>query len=186
MLNVLTDFIPENERIVTIEDAAELQRNQRHWIALESKSPGADGQGEVTTRDLVRNVLRMRPDRIVVGEVRSGEALDMLQAMNTGHDGSLTTLHANSPRDVISRLETMALMAGVELPLFAIRQQMAAGTPETQPHLLRQILVEFTFTGHQGGCNNASTVDRNPDPYIGSIQHVSQVKRCGAIMGTNH
>ncbi len=126
MLNALTDHIPKTERIVTIEDAAELQLNQRHWISLETKSPSMDGSGAVTTRDLVRNVLRMRPDRIVVGEVRSGEALDMLQAMNTGHDGSLTTLHANTPRDVISRLETMALMSGVDLPLTAIRAQIAA------------------------------------------------------------
>ena len=126
MLNVLTDLIPDNERIVTIEDAAELKLRQKHWISLETKNAGFDGTGEVTTRDLTRNVLRMRPDRIVVGEVRSGEALDMLQAMNTGHDGSLTTLHANSPRDVISRLETMALMSGIDLPLIAIRKQIAA------------------------------------------------------------
>jgi pilus assembly protein CpaF len=126
MLNVLTNFIPDDERIVTIEDAAELQLVQRHWISLETRPAGVDGKGGVGTRELVRNVLRMRPDRIVVGEVRSGESLDMLQAMNTGHDGSLTTLHANSPRDVISRLETMALMAGIDLPVIAIRQQIAS------------------------------------------------------------
>jgi pilus assembly protein CpaF len=126
MLNVLTNFIPTNERIITIEDAAELQLTQRHWISLETRPARVDGVGGVSTRQLVRNVLRMRPDRIVVGEVRSGESLDMLQAMNTGHDGSLTTLHANTPRDVISRLETMALMAGVDLPVIAIRRQIAS------------------------------------------------------------
>ena len=126
MLNVLTNFIPTNERIITIEDAAELQLIQRHWISLETRPARVDGVGGVSTRQLVRNVLRMRPDRIVVGEVRSGESLDMLQAMNTGHDGSLTTLHANTPRDVISRLETMALMAGVDLPVIAIRRQIAS------------------------------------------------------------
>ena len=126
LLNVMTGFIPGKERIVTIEDAAELQLKQRHVVSLETKPPNADGKGEVAPRDLVRNVLRMRPDRIVVGEVRSGESLDMLQALNTGHDGSLTTLHANSPRDAIARLETMALMAGFDIPLRAIRTQIAA------------------------------------------------------------
>ncbi|QNB48409.1 CpaF family protein [Thermanaerosceptrum fracticalcis] len=125
-LNVLSSFIPENERIVTIEDAAELQLRQEHVITLESRPPNIEGKGAVTIRDLVRNSLRMRPDRIVIGEVRSGEALDMLQAMNTGHDGSLTTGHANSPRDILSRLETMVLMAGMELPMRAIREQMAS------------------------------------------------------------
>lgn len=125
-LNVLSAFIPENERIVTIEDAAELQLNQAHVITLESRPPNIEGKGAITIRDLVRNSLRMRPERIVIGEVRSGEALDMLQAMNTGHDGSLTTAHANSPRDALSRLETMVLMAGMELPVRAIREQMAS------------------------------------------------------------
>ncbi len=125
-LNVLTTFIPERERILTIEDAAELQLKQKHVIAMENRPPGVDGAGAVTTRDLVRNCLRMRPDRIIVGEVRSGEALDMLQAMNTGHYGSLTTIHANSPRDATSRLETMVLMAGLDLPLIAIRRQIAS------------------------------------------------------------
>ncbi|MBZ4654248.1 MAG: type secretion system protein [Peptococcaceae bacterium] len=125
-LNVLSSFIPENERIVTIEDAAELQLRQEHVITLESRPPNIEGKGAITIRDLVRNALRMRPDRIVIGEVRSGEALDMLQAMNTGHDGSLTTGHANSPRDILSRLETMVLMAGMELPMRAIREQMAS------------------------------------------------------------
>jgi pilus assembly protein CpaF len=126
MLNILTGYIPRQERIVTIEDAVELQLKQRHVVRMETRQATTDGRGEVTTRDLVRNALRMRPDRIVVGEVRSGEALDMLQAMNTGHSGSLTTLHANSPRDAISRLETMAMMAGLEMPLLAIRKQIAS------------------------------------------------------------
>jgi len=125
-LNVLSSFIPNDERIVTIEDAAELQLHQDHVLTLETRPPNIEGKGAITMRDLVRNSLRMRPDRIVVGEVRSGEALDMLQAMNTGHDGSLTTGHANSPRDMISRLETMVLMAGMELPVRAIREQIAA------------------------------------------------------------
>lgn len=125
-LNVLSSFIPNDERIVTIEDAAELQLRQEHVVTLETRPPNIEGKGAITMRDLVRNSLRMRPDRIVVGEVRSGEALDMLQAMNTGHDGSLTTGHANTPRDMLSRLETMVLMAGMELPVRAIREQMAA------------------------------------------------------------
>jgi pilus assembly protein CpaF len=126
LLNVLSGFIPEEERIVTIEDAAELQLRQEHVVRLETKTGNADGRGVVTTRDLVRNSLRMRPDRIVVGECRGGEALDMLQAMNTGHDGSLTTLHANTPRDALSRLETMTMMAGIDLPLRVIREQIAS------------------------------------------------------------
>lgn len=125
-LNILSGYIPGDERIVTIEDAAELKLQQDHVVRMETKAPNVDGHGGVTIRDLVRNSLRMRPDRIVVGEVRGGEALDMLQAMNTGHDGSLTTLHANSPRDALSRLETMVLMAGMDLPLAAIRDQIAS------------------------------------------------------------
>ena len=126
LLNALSGFIPAGERIVTIEDAAELQLQQPHVIRLEYRPPNIEGRGEVTIRDLVRNSLRMRPDRIVVGEVRGGETLDMLQAMNTGHDGSITTAHANSPRDSLSRLETMVLMAGVDLPVRAIREQVTA------------------------------------------------------------
>ncbi len=126
ILNVLSCHIPERERIVTIEDAVELKLKQRHVVRLETKLAGVDGVGMVNVRDLVRNALRMRPDRIVVGEVRGGEAMDMLQAMNTGHTGSLTTLHANSPRDATSRLETMAMMAGLDLPLLAVRKQIAA------------------------------------------------------------
>jgi pilus assembly protein CpaF len=125
-LNVLSGYIPNDERIVTIENAAELQLQQEHIISLESRMPNIEGKGEVTIRELVVNSLRMRPDRIVVGEVRSGEALDMLQAMNTGHDGSLTTCHSNSPRDTLSRLETMVLMAGTDLPHRAIREQISA------------------------------------------------------------
>ncbi len=125
-LNVLSSFIPPDERIITIEDAVELQLHQEHVIRLESRPPNIEGKGEVTIRDLVRNALRMRPDRIVVGEVRGGEALDMLQAMNTGHDGSLSTVHANSPRDVLSRLETMVLMSGMDLPVRAIREQISS------------------------------------------------------------
>jgi pilus assembly protein CpaF len=125
-LNVLSSWLPANERIVTIEDAAELQLRQPHWLRLEYRPPNIEGRGEISIRDLVRNALRMRPDRIVVGEVRGGEALDMLQAMNTGHDGSLTTVHANSPRDVLSRLETMVLMAGVDIPMRAIREQISS------------------------------------------------------------
>jgi pilus assembly protein CpaF len=125
-LNGLSSFIPEIERVVTIEDAVELQLQQRHRIRLESRPPNIEGKGLVTIRDLVRNALRMRPDRIVVGEVRGAEALDMLQAMNTGHEGSLTTLHANSPRDALARIETMVLMAGMDLPVHAIREQMAS------------------------------------------------------------
>lgn len=126
LLNVLSGFIPEEERIVTIEDAAELQLQQDHVLRMETKVPNTDGKGAVTIRDLVRNSLRMRPDRIVVGECRGGEALDMLQAMNTGHDGSLTTLHANTPRDALSRLETMVLMSGMDLPLKVVRQQISS------------------------------------------------------------
>lgn len=124
-LNVLSNFIPEDERIVTIEDAAEIQLGQEHVISLESRPPNIEGKGAISIRDLVRNSLRMRPDRVIIGEVRGGEALDMLQAMNTGHDGSLATGHSNSPRDMIARLETMVLLAGVDLPVKAIREQIA-------------------------------------------------------------
>jgi pilus assembly protein CpaF len=125
-LNVLSSFIPNDERIITIEDAAELQLRQEHVVTLESRPPNIEGKGAIPIRELVRNSLRMRPDRIIVGECRSGEALDMLQAMNTGHDGSMSTGHANTPRDMLSRLETMVLMAGVDLPLRAIREQVSS------------------------------------------------------------
>ncbi len=155
MLNVLSSFIPPHERIVTIEDSAELQLQQEHVVRLETRPPNIEGHGEVTLRDLVRNSLRMRPDRIVVGEVRGGEALDMMQAMNTGHDGSLTTVHANSPRDALSRLETMMSMAGLDIPDKALRQQVASAV-----HIILQLarlsdgsrrLVSFQeITGMEG------------------------------------
>jgi pilus assembly protein CpaF len=126
LLNVLSSFIPEDDRIVTIEDAVELQLQQEHVVRLESRPANIEGKGAVGIRELVRNSLRMRPDRIIVGEVRGGESLDMLQAMNTGHDGSLSTVHANSPRDAVARLETLVLMAGMDLPLRAIREQVAS------------------------------------------------------------
>jgi len=126
LLNILSGFIPEDDRIVTIENAAELQLRQEHVVTLESRPPNIEGRGEVSIRDLVINSLRMRPERIIVGECRGAEALDMLQAMNTGHDGSLTTLHANTPRDALSRMETMCLMAGMDLPHRAIREQIAS------------------------------------------------------------
>jgi pilus assembly protein CpaF len=126
LLNILSSFVPHNERVVTIEDSAELQLQQPHVVRLETRPPNIEGKGAVTQRDLVRNSLRMRPDRIIVGEVRGGEALDMLQAMNTGHDGSLTTVHANSPRDALSRIETMVSMTGVTFPMRALRAQMAS------------------------------------------------------------
>lgn len=134
LLNVLSGFLPEEERIVTIEDAAELQLQQKHVISLESRPANIEGKGKVSIRDLVVNTLRMRPDRIIVGEVRSGETLDMLQAMNTGHDGSITTVHANSPRDSLYRLETMVLMSGMELPSRAIREQISSAL-----HLIVQV-----------------------------------------------
>jgi pilus assembly protein CpaF len=155
LLNVLSNLIPEGERIVTIEDAAELRLAHPHLVSLEARPSNAEGRGAVSIRELVRNALRMRPDRIVVGECRGGEALDMLQAMNTGHDGSLTTIHANSPRDVVARLETMVLMAGMDLPVAAIRDQIASAV-----HLIvqqaraadgRRRIVEITeVTGIEG------------------------------------
>jgi pilus assembly protein CpaF len=126
LLNILSEFIPSDERIITIEDSAELQMKQEHVVRLETRPPNIEGKGEVTQRDLVRNSLRMRPDRIIVGEVRGGEALDMLQAMNTGHDGSLSTVHSNTARDALARLETMVLMAGMDLPQRAIREQVSS------------------------------------------------------------
>ena len=137
LLNVLSSFLPNRERIITIEDAAELQLHQEHLVRLESRPPNVEGKGEINIRDFVRNSLRMRPDRIVIGECRGGEALDMLQAMNTGHDGSLTTVHANSPRDALARLETLVMMAGFDLPLKAIREQIASAI-----HIIVQISRE--------------------------------------------
>jgi pilus assembly protein CpaF len=126
LLNVLSGFIEDDERIVTIEDAAELALGQKYLVRMETRPPTSDGRGEITTRQLVRNSLRMRPDRIIVGEVRGEETIDMLQAMNTGHEGSLCTLHSNSPRDAIARLETMVLMSGLDMPVVAIRKQISS------------------------------------------------------------
>ncbi len=136
MLNVLSSYIPTDERIVTIEDAAELQLHQEHVLSLESRPPNLEGKGAVSIRDLVKNSLRMRPDRIVVGEVRGGESLDMLQAMNTGHDGSLTTVHSNAPRDTLARIETMVLMSGIDMPMRAIREQVSSAV-DLIVHLMR-------------------------------------------------
>ena len=136
LLNVVSAYVPGDERIVTVEDAAELRLRQEHVLRLESRPPNIEGRGQITIRDLVRNTLRMRPDRIIVGEVRGGESLDMLQAMNTGHDGSLSTIHANSPRDALARLETMVLMSGIELPVRAIREQISSAL-DVLVHLVR-------------------------------------------------
>jgi pilus assembly protein CpaF len=126
MLNIVSQFIPDSERILTLEDAAELRLRQAHWVSLEARPANVEGRGAISIRDLFRNVLRMRPDRIVIGECRGAETLDMLQAMNTGHDGSLTTVHANSPKDVISRLDSMVLMSNIDLPVRAIREMVAS------------------------------------------------------------
>ena len=141
MLNAISNFIPNNERIITLEDSAELQLQLPHVLRLETRPANIEGKGEVTLRDLVRNSLRMRPDRIVIGEVRSGEAFDMLQAMNTGHEGSLTTVHANSPRDALARLENMVSMAGLEMPVKSIRKQIASAI-----HLIIQLRNEHEIT----------------------------------------
>ena len=178
MLNVLSGFIPDDERIITIEDAAELKLDQRHWLRLEARPANVEGTGEVSIRDLLRNALRMRPDRIVVGEVRGAEALDMLQAMNTGHDGSLSTVHCNSPRDAISRLETMTLMAGFELPVRAIREQVSSALhlivhlerlhdgsrkvvriAEVQRMEGDQVTLQDLFTFHVNGMTSNGSVD---------------------------
>jgi len=163
LLNCLSNYIPENERIVTIEDSAELKLQQEHVVRLETRPPNIEGQGAVTARDLVRNALRMRPDRIVVGEVRGGEALDMMQAMNTGHDGSISTIHANSARDALSRLETMMLMAGINLPEKALREQ-AASAIDVIVQLTRlsdgsRKVVEFAeVTGMEGTTITTQTI----------------------------
>jgi pilus assembly protein CpaF len=159
----LSNYIPENERIVTIEDSAELKLQQEHVVRLETRPPNIEGQGSVTARELVRNALRMRPDRIVVGEVRGGEALDMMQAMNTGHDGSISTIHANSARDALSRLETMMLMAGINLPERALREQVASAL-DVIIQLTRMSdgsrkVVEFAeLTGMEGSTITTQTI----------------------------
>ena len=165
LLNVLSSFIPADERIVTVEDAAELQLHQDHVVTLESRPPNLEGRGQITIRDLVRNALRMRPDRIIVGEVRSGETLDMLQAMNTGHDGSLTTTHANSPRDTFSRLETMVLMSGMELPIKAIREQISSAIDLVVQQArmrdgTRKIVTITEVTGMEGDIISAQDIFR--------------------------
>jgi pilus assembly protein CpaF len=163
LLNCLSNYIPENERIVTIEDSAELKLQQEHVVRLETRPANIEGQGSVTQRELVRNALRMRPDRIVVGEVRGGEALDMMQAMNTGHDGSISTIHANTARDALSRLETMMLMAGIHLPERALREQVASAL-DVIVQLSRlsdgsRKLIEFTeVTGMEGSTITTQTI----------------------------
>jgi pilus assembly protein CpaF len=147
LLNVMSSYIPERERIITIEDSAELQLRQPHVVRLETRQINVEGRGQITQRDLVRNSLRMRPDRIVVGEVRGAEALDMLQAMNTGHDGSLTTVHANSSRDALSRIETMVAMSGVQFPIAALRSQIASA-----------IDVIVHMERHEDGCRRVTSV----------------------------
>ena len=147
LLNCLSAFIPDNERIVTIEDSAELQLQQPHVVRLETRPANVEGRGEVTQRDLVRNSLRMRPDRIIVGEVRGAECLDMLQAMNTGHDGSISTVHANSARDSLNRLEMMMQMSGFDLPMRAMRQQISLGARRHRPHRAPEPTASRKITG---------------------------------------
>ena len=163
LLGALANSIPRSERVVTIEDAAELQLQQPHIVRLETRPANLEGKGQVTARDLVRNCLRMRPDRIVVGECRAGEALDMLQAMNTGHDGSITTLHANNPRDCLSRLEMMILMAGVELPVQAMRQQISSAVnfivqQSRQRDGTRKVTKVTEITGMEGDVISAQDI----------------------------
>jgi len=185
LLNVLSSFIPADHRIITIEDAIELQLRQEHVVRLEHRPPNIEGRGEVTTRDLVRNSLRMRPDRIIVGEVRGGEALDMLQAMNTGHEGSMSTLHSNSPRDGLNRLETMVMMAGIELPVRAIREYISSAL-SLVVHLARlrdgsRRIVHITeVTGMEGDLISLQDVFRFE--YLGGVDAQGRVK--GAIRAT--
>lgn len=170
LLNALSAFIPNTERIVTIEDAAELRLQQQHVVRLETRPPNTEGRGEVQARDLVKNALRMRPDRIIIGEVRSGEALDMLQAMNTGHEGSLTTVHANSPRDAMARLETMVLFAGTALPTRAIREQMASAL-----HLILQVSRLSDGTRRVTSITEVTTMEGD----IVTIQEIFRFRRRG-------
>ncbi|HEC28363.1 MAG TPA: FHA domain-containing protein [Gammaproteobacteria bacterium] len=175
-LNILSNFIPTNERIVTIEDAAELQLNQEHVITLESRPSNVEGKGHVSIRDLVKNSLRMRPDRIVIGECRGGEAIDMLQAMNTGHDGSLTTGHANSPRDFLSRLEVMVLMSGIELPVRAIREQITSAV---------DIIIQQTrFSDGKRRITNIVEVDGMEGDVV-LLQKIFEFKRTGKTADGN-
>lgn len=174
LLNVVSSFLPREERIVTIEDAAELKLNQPHVIRLESRPPNIEGKGAILIRDLVRNALRMRPDRIIIGECRGGEALDMLQAMNTGHDGSLTTVHANSPRDVISRMETMVLMSGLDLPIRAIREQVASAV---------DVIVQISrfSDGTRKVANVTEVVGLEGDQV--TMQNVFEFRQTGVVAG---
>jgi pilus assembly protein CpaF len=183
MLNMLSSFIPDNERIITIENAAELQLQQRHVVTLETRPANIEGKGEVSIRDLVVNALRMRPDRIVVGECRAGEALDMLQAMNTGHDGSMTTLHANTPRDALHRMETMVLMAGLDLPQRAIREQIASAVHviiqlERLTDGSRKIVKVCELTGMEGDVITMS------DIFVFQQQGIREGKVVGRIVPT--
>jgi pilus assembly protein CpaF len=182
LLNAIAALIPAGERIVTVEDAAELALHHEHVVALEARPRNLEGQGEVTIRDLVRNALRMRPDRIIVGECRGGEALDMLQAMNTGHEGSLTTAHANSPRDLLARLEIMSLMAGIDLPLAAIRSQIAGAIDlivhQTRyPCGTRRISSIVEVTGIDSGIVQTQELFRfeRTGPAGGEFRHCGQV-----------
>jgi len=184
LLNVLSSFIPERERILTIEDAAELQLQQPHVVSLEARPANAEGTGEVKIRDLVRNALRMRPDRIVVGEVRGAEALDMLQAMNTGHEGSLTTVHANSPRDALSRLETMVLMAGYDLPVRAIREQIASAINvivqlERQSDGTRKVTSVQEIQGMEGDVILLQEVFKFQSQFASSGRQMGQLEATG-------
>jgi pilus assembly protein CpaF len=202
-LNILSSFIPDDERIVTIENAAELQLRQEHVVTLESRPANIEGRGEVSIRDLVINSLRMRPERIVVGECRGGEALDMLQAMNTGHDGSMTTAHSNSPRDTLARLETMVLMAGVDLPVRAIREQIAAAVDlivhqsrmkdgsrrivavtEVQGMEGDVIVLQDIFTFEQSGVENGKIVGRIKPTGI-RPKFVSQLEQYNVFLPPN-
>lgn len=161
LLNVMSSFIPDDERIITIENAAELQLRQEHVVTLESRPPNIEGRGEITIRDLVINSLRMRPERIIVGECRGGETLDMLQAMNTGHDGSMTTAHANTPRDALSRIETMCLMAGMDLPIRAIREQVASAVDLiVQQERMRDGTRKVTYVSDVSGMEGDVITDR--------------------------
>jgi pilus assembly protein CpaF len=186
LLGVLSSFIPPGERLITIEDAAELRLSQPHVVSLESRPPSIEGNGEVTVRALVRNALRMRPDRIIVGEVRGGEALDMLQAMNTGHEGSLSTAHANSPKDLLSRLETMALMADIDLPVAHVREQIAsalhlavhlARLPDGRRVVARVCSVE----GLRSGTIGLEDVFRSN--HLGEFEALAGKTRIGRLLG---
>jgi pilus assembly protein CpaF len=184
---VLSNFIPADERIITIEDAAELKLRQEHVVSLEAKPPNIEGRGAIPIRDLVINALRMRPDRIVVGECRGGEALDMLQAMNTGHDGSLTTLHANSPRDALARLETMVLMAGMDLPSRAIREQIASAIDfivheSRMPDGSRKIVAISEICGMEGDVFTLSDVfDFNQKGFDEQGQVIGEYRPTGYV-----